>query len=111
MSAVKLCRLFCQLADWKEEMQYFLFLRQKTLPIKFRIPNSLKIPACFSRASANLWPGRGFARIGCSPDETCGAYPAPEGAMKCPRTYSYAYDFNIEVGLVNFIKAERNKIH
>src|SRR5687767_10100978 len=30
------------------------------------------LPACFSRASANLRPGRGFARIGCSPDETCG---------------------------------------
>jgi len=52
------------------------------------IPNNQNLPACFSRASANLWPGSGFARIGCSPDETCGATRPERGAMKCTRTYS-----------------------
>ena len=47
--------------------------------------NGSIIPACSSLASANLWPGRRFARIGCSPDETCGAR---EGAMKCAKNYS-----------------------
>jgi hypothetical protein len=40
---------------------------------EFRYPIGSILPACFSRASANLRPGKGFARIGCSPDETCGA--------------------------------------
>jgi hypothetical protein len=54
---------------------------------EFRFPICSILPACFSRASANLWPGRGFARIGCSPDETCGAARPGREAMKCAKSY------------------------
>ena len=63
-----------------------LFVRFYYDEEKFRFPICSILPACFSRASANLWSGKGFARIGCSPDETCGATRPERGAMKCAST-------------------------
>src|SRR5688500_746591 len=72
-----------------------LFVRTYYDKKEFRSVKYSLLPACFSRASANLWPGSGFARIGCSPDETCGE------AMKCDKTYSYNLIYEVEHRISN----------
>jgi hypothetical protein len=56
------------------------------------------LPACFSRASANLWPVIGMRGLGAALMEHAGPPRPGRGAMKCDRTSSgeLFYQFDTE---------------